>query len=457
MMTCKFPIAAATLALFASAPGFAGTLSVGPPASGAAFNQISAAISAAQPGDVILVQAGLYQEPNTLFINKPLSIIGEGAATTSFEVSGLSPFEGLLPMSVSGLQADEEVRVMGLTLSALFLGGAGAGTLAVTDCEGPVVFTDVAAGANAMAAGAKGLVRVVHSDQVFFDHCSFAAVNIGNGADEPTPAVKISDSNVYLNACDILGASAASPLVSGFAFDGAPAIHATNSTLRISRTSAKGGSGTAPSIFFTPTVLTTGGPGVLATSSQVFARGGPGNLLEGGRGGQALVGGQLLNGIGGSAVSLSGDCLLTTVSDSTLVAGTDFGGAVTSPLVAGAGAWAPLPTALGTIATTSSMVAPGSSATFEFSGAPAANVLPFYSFGQGQAFSVAGAYGEILLDLGSYRTLPTQSLDAAGLASLSIPVPPVAALIGASVLAQSLTLGGGAVPSFSAPTFVAIY
>ena len=456
MMIRTLSIASSALALFVATPAFAGTLTVGPPASGATFNQISAAISAAQPGDVILVEAGFYQEPSTLFINKPLSIIGAGAATTNFEVAGLSPFEGLLPMSVSGLQAGEEVRVMGLTLSALFLGGAGAGTLAVADCEGPVVFTDVAAGGNAIAAGAKGLVRVTDSDQVLFDNCSFAAVNLGNGSGEPTPAVKISDSNVYLNACDVLGASAASPLVAGFAFDGAPAIHATNSVLRLSRTSAMGGSGTAPSIFFTPTVLTVGGAGVSATTSQVFARGGPGNLLEGGRGGRALVGGQLLNGAGGSAAFLSGDSLLTTVSDSALVAGADFGGAVSSPLVGGAGAWAPLPTALGTIAASNNLVTPGSSATFEFSGAPIANVLPFYSFGQGQAFSVAGAYGEILLDLGSYRTLPTQILDTAGLASLSIPVPPVAALIGASVLAQSLTLGGGAVASFSAPTFVAI-
>ncbi|MDF1800195.1 MAG: hypothetical protein P1V81_13530, partial [Planctomycetota bacterium] len=126
-----------------SAAAAAGTITVGPTGSGAQFDDIADAITAAQPGDVLLVASGQYVDATPLVVDKPLTILGAGSDTTSFQAVATSPFDKPLPLHVVGLQAGEEVRIAGLTLRSQTLGGFVASTFVVENCVGPVVLSDI--------------------------------------------------------------------------------------------------------------------------------------------------------------------------------------------------------------------------------------------------------------------------------------------------------------------------
>ncbi len=68
------PAVAALVALLAT-PHAAGQLTVGPAGSGAQFTEISAAVVAAQPGDVVLVAPGTY---GAFLVDKAVTIVGAG-------------------------------------------------------------------------------------------------------------------------------------------------------------------------------------------------------------------------------------------------------------------------------------------------------------------------------------------------------------------------------------------
>lgn len=452
----RIAVLASLLAALLAPVTRAGTLTVGPTGSGAQFDDLVAAVSAAGAGDVILVAAGSYVGGSTLVIDKSLTILGEGSGVTSYEIVAGDIFSVQLPLHVLNLTPGEEVRIVGLELSARAsaFGGKAAGGLLVSGCQGPVVFADVVSG-GPVTISAPAVVQVQASAQVSFDRCAFGASVGQSGA--PPLALIVEDSKVYLNSCALAGSSAPAPVAPSVAFDGAVGVRLTNSELRLSRTVVLGGDGMVETPFFSPPSLTSGGAAVEAIgSSNVFARGGPGNLLLGGFGGHKFTGAGNQYGPGGAAVLLDPGAGLASVSDSVLVAGTTVQGVASTPAVDGTGIWGQVAEPLATLGTSTSLVAPGSSVTLELASAPGATVVTLIAAGQIPALTLAGIHGEVILNPFAYSVLALTTLDTAGLGSHQASVPPVASLVGGTVLAQTLAVNPSGDLSFSAPILVAV-
>lgn len=444
-------------ACLAVTPAFAGTLTVGPLGSGATYTEIGPAVAAAQSGDTILVQAGTYQETATVVVDKALTIIGAGSATTNLHSRALNPLVSPLPLQVTGLAAGEEVRIAGLGISSSVLGGGGQLTLLVEDCDGRVLFADVQNSSTNIVAGTTAVATVRGSDQVVFDNCRFVGTPFGNGTLPPVTGLLIDDSRAFINNSTIVGGSATALFSTGVPADGAHGLVVTNSWVRISRTSITGGDGTPPSPFFTPTIVTQGGAAAFVENGQLLARGGSGNLLQGGQGGFAVVGGVSQNGPGGPAAELSFGALMSTVGDSVLFAGNDFNGVLTTPTVTGPGQWVPFQGRFASLASSTAIAAPGSTVMFDLAGPANGQTLAYYSLNQIQALDVPGAFGEVLMPIGSIQLFATKALSPLGEATAAVNVPANPGLIGVSVLAQSVAAGPGGEVSISSPTFVAIH
>ncbi|MBC8451481.1 MAG: hypothetical protein H8D72_02100 [Planctomycetes bacterium] len=449
----RFPSLLALAALCLLIPGaFAGTVTVGPLGSGADFGELGEAIAAAQPGDVVLVAAGDYEGFGSLVVDKPLTILGSGSASTRYVANVKSIFELPVPLRVENLQAGEEVRVAGLGLRCFSFGGYANVAVVVENCAGPVVLADVVHDGTSVIVSTEGLVQIRSSQQVTLDDCRFVAMNGDNQT--TTPALVVDSSTVYVNDCALVGddASAFSVFVVP---PGAPAIVALQSELRLSRTLVRGGDGAGSGFIPTP-MVSSGGPGIEAVGSQVFVRGGAGNLLRGGAGGWDPVGSTPLSGSGGPAANLDIGSVLTTTSDSGLLSGVDGDGAFTTPLSTGAGSWLPQPFALATLESSASLVAPGSLVAFEQSGEPGSTGLTFFGFAQALAFEPPGIFGPLVLPLSSLSFLAPSVLDAAGSTSQSVPVPASSAFVGVTVLVQTLQVDLAGTLSLSGPVFVGI-
>jgi len=441
------------LALF-TVSAAAGTLTVGPAGTGADFTELTTAVAAAAPGDVLLVAPGQYSSTATVVVNKPLTILGAGSDVTRVESLPAFPVLDSLPLYVVGLAAGEEVRIAGLGLHAASFGGEFATAFVIENCVGPVVLADISTGAEGMIGDSPGLGQIRGSAQVVLDGCELRVLG-GASNTPPTPALRIENSEVHINGCVLRGGTQGTLLSQGTEHDGAPGILATSSVVRLSRTAVRGGDGTASSVFFTPTTPTAGGAAIEATSSQIYVRGGSGNDLLGGTGKSAIAGGVLVHGQGGAAVAADPASLVTSTLDAVLTSGADSTFVVTTPIVDGGSPYFALGTALATLASTTKLAAPGTSVTLELGGQPGALFLTYFSLLQGPATATPAIYGQILLDTQSASLLGSTLLDATGAGSLGVAIPSLPSLVGLSVVAQGFSSGGGP-PSFSSPTFVGI-
>lgn len=102
----RYPVSAplvAWTALTIACVGPAQTVTVGPAGSGAMFTSIQEGIDAAPPGGVVLVAAGSYAAAATLTIDKPLTLLGAGSATTTYTAQG--------PGFPSGMLLPEQMQV----------------------------------------------------------------------------------------------------------------------------------------------------------------------------------------------------------------------------------------------------------------------------------------------------------------------------------------------------------
>lgn len=435
------------------APALADTVTVGPTGSGADFDDLAAAVAAAAPGDVVIVQAGLYNQSGTAVVNKPLTILGAGSDVTLVSGIAISPFDVPLPLQVVGIGADEEVRIVGLELRSVSELGSAASGFVVQDCAGPIVFSDVSSSGATVLFGPVQIGSVVNSERVTLDGCR---LSVGGSSElVPAAALRVSDSGVTLNDCELVGGTASFLLPPADPIDGAPAVVADNSVLRLSRSSLVGGNG-QQGLFVAPEIATDGAAAVVATASSLFVRGGPGNELRGGTGGSAVKGGVPDSGAGGSAINSDSQSLVTATPDAVLLAGPDGDGSVVSPVFGGSGTVVPLASELATLAVSPRVIAPGSSATFDQSGEPLATYASWFATDQGPQLDLAGFLGPLVLPIGPSIPLTTTLLDAAGTAAIAIPIPAGPALVGSTLVAQGLAIAPSGTLSFSAPTFAGI-
>ncbi len=435
-----------------AAASVADTLVVDPDGGGD-YLELGDAVAAAAPGDVVLLVPGQHLDYGEIVVDKPLTILGAGSATTSYQAVPVDPFDTPLPLLVTGLGSGEEVRVAGLTLSSAAVGGTPPIAAVISACVGPVVLSDVAGtGAPVGIAQPAAMVRIDGCSQVTLDGCSFV---VGSNAAAPVPALLVQSSQVWVNGCVLQGGST-TVFFGGGGNDGAAGLRAIDAVVRVSRSEVRGGDGTQSNPFFTPQLATAGGAAIEALgASQVYARGGAGNALRGGDGGDGFSG-QPLYGAGGPAISLVSGSSLTTTPDVVASAGADGDGPVTTPVVVGPGAWAPLSLPLATLESTAKIVAPGGTVDLELGGEPNTLFATFFALAQGPALVAPGFAGPIVLPLDAFAPLLPALLDGSGAGALAVALPPSPALVGLGIVVQGLELSSLATFSVSAPTFVGI-
>jgi hypothetical protein len=442
----------ATLAVLA-VPAFTGTITVGPTGSGAQFDDIADAITAALPGDTILIEPGQYVDATPLVVDKPLTVIGHGPANTSFQAVAQNPFDQPLPLLVTGLSAGEEVRIAGLGLSSLSLLGTPATAVVVLDCEGPVVLSDLANILPLPNSPTPGLVQVRNSTRVTLDGCAFDA---GSSLEATTPALLVEDSKVYVNNCTLRGGKPGTGFIT-LPDDGGDALVAIGSEVRVSLSSLIGAAGTTSSSLSMGQVATDGGSAIVATDSLVFVRGGWGHKLRGGNGGLLQVGGTQLVGAAGLCIEHDATSVVSTTSDVFLLNGVDGLGQPPASPVAGSGTWIQVPTPLASLAAAFNVVGLGGTASVDHSGQPGALVLPYFALVQAPALTIPGIFGEIYLDPAKAVPLKPAGISALGFITSQAKIPVVPSMVGLTFLVQAFQVNPGGEASISALTMIAIH
>ena len=263
----------------------AGTLTVGPPGSGAGFTEIQAAVDASQPGDVILVAPGVYDR---FTVDLPLSVIAEqpGTAVVRTAVSVPATYLGAL---VTGIPAGAEVLLSGLAFDAQstnFGAGGPPPCLLVQSSTGNVLLHELLVQVGVqnpvgfIAAGPS--LQVQDSALVVVTNSTIHAVHQLFSA--PDPAVQAVDSGLWFAGSSIEGAGSQSWTFSQL---DSPGIVAQDSVVYLAETAVRGGDafafvgscpGSPPGSI--DLVGQTGSSALIAKgSSAVKVAGGPGSVF----------------------------------------------------------------------------------------------------------------------------------------------------------------------------------
>lgn len=399
----------------------AATLVVGP---GQAFTDIQAAVDAAQPGDVILVEPGTY---GAFAVTKPLRILGAGSGVVRVvEPTG----EGV---HVEGIGAGDEVVISGMEVDTMpFVLFGDPFVLHAKDCDGTVVFHDllVQNEPQAPGLGVEGCARVLLLDSTLAGAgASGSTVTLG--------AVQCTDSTLWIANSVLVGFH---PAITGIQYPGSQGLEASGSTVHAWRSELRGGNGSGGKpAFFTPP---DGGHGATLDNSALFLYGGPTALLAGGNGTSGgLFGG---NGVGGHGVELSNGSFLLQQTDVPVVGGFDASGAVQqAPLgVDGTSGLTLDPTVYPTLDATAVQGAIGGSFNLNTAGSAGGLAFLFTSVGTGPDVVVPGVGGIGLLDLTTLFALGTTTLDGTGFATQAVFVPANPAFIGVTLFFQSVEAVG---------------
>ncbi|MCY2958735.1 MAG: hypothetical protein NTY35_01115 [Planctomycetota bacterium] len=370
------------LALLAvTSPAFAGVRTVAP--SGADHVQISAAIAAARPGDVVLVRAGTYA---------PFAIDGFGLTVVA-DTQANVVVQG--PIVVQNVPAASTVALTGLRIGAM-------NTTAVTlrDCAGAVRLADLQAwvAPNAIAA-ALPTVRVERCADVALSRCTLDSAASPAAATIAGSALRATESTLAIHDSTLHGGFGLSGAASGQAGgSGGVALDLVSGTAFVSGAILRGGPGGAGGL------ASTGYPGCSAFAPR-----------PGGAGGHGLV-------IAPGAVA--------RVLDASISGGAPGLGATTA-----CGQHAP-DGAPGAVTVGTSIAVMGSARTlnstpcaregqgagFGFRGLPGERVFLFLSDGSGQAWNPALA-GPVLVRVPFWRRVLVATLGTEGTGSASIPVP----------------------------------
>lgn len=185
---------------------------------GGAFTTLQAAVAAAASGDIVRVRAtgfydfGLFAPPVT--IGTGLTIVSDAAPV---------PFLGRF--EVTNLPASQRVVLRGFV--AAYAGSSGAGTVRITNCQGPVVLDDMQLdGYRVYGSGAGTGLVVDASSDVTVHACSV----------QGTPAMTATSSTVAIGSSTIHGL----PSDYGALVNGRPGLVATASQVSMVATSVLG-------------------------------------------------------------------------------------------------------------------------------------------------------------------------------------------------------------------------
>jgi hypothetical protein len=415
---------------------------------------IQDAIAAASPGDTLLLMPGAYSDVGPIEIAKPLTLVGAGSGTTSYTALGVQPGEVPLPLFIHDIPANGEVRVLGLQLVSSMVGGGGEGAgyggraVHIDACAGPVSLADVEGYTFSVSSTELGLLVVSDSAQVVLDACRFV---VRSGLDlAPTPAARIENSAVWINASELRGGDGVGGLT-GAAFDGALGLHFVNATAHLSRSDVRGGRGTVAFSLVGTAPVTQGGDAVWSEASSIALVGGDGNRLQGGQGGTGWPSGVGVGGAGLRALSGSGSLV---AADALVLGGANGDMTATANPYQGPGGvfWAAQRFA--SLETSAAVLALGGSVDLNIAGEPLSYALVGWS--AAQAVTPPLGLSSILVDPAGLHVLWVLNLDAQGSAIQVVPLPSSAALIGASLIAQAVVIPTSMSITLTAPVIVAL-
>jgi hypothetical protein len=396
--------------LLTSAPSAAGVILVGPPGSGAPYNDIQPAIDAALPGDTIVVlPLALPATYSGFVLSKPLRVLGSGW------IFGSTAYTFVIgSVDVQGIAAGTEAVVGGFDP----LGGP----LRITGNAGLVSVFDVDAGRLEIRQSARVLVcssafrdTTVRSATVWAADSSFMATN---GTTWPFCGLP------YLPP-------------------GAPGIELFDSTLYLARCSVRGGIGDACKIGIGGFEMQApGGDGIRAHGSTLKLVGGPGNLIQvGAQPGTIPAPGPLpfaLSIASGSVSLASGDTVLSGHPAQPAVQADDISHHY------------PVPTIYPTMRTSRPTLAPGINFDISANGTPDALLALFAAASSVPELLLAGIDGALALDPSVAGLFALVPLNPSGHGVKSFVVPADPGLVGTQMFLQGIEVGGPAL-AFSNP------
>jgi hypothetical protein len=403
---------ASTTAAFPALPA---TLLVGP---GRTFTTVAAAVLAANPGDLILVDPASYP---AFVVTKPVTIAGNGG-TFSVQTSAGAP--AITITAIGGTVAIDGASVS--FAATLFP------AISVSNCTGDVMLQNltVDCAGDLIGTAARAAIEIDSCSNVILEQVQVAGavarrgstIN-ADGANTGLSAVRSVDSQLFLRTCVLNGYDA--PIGGSHAGDG----------LRIVDN------------------------GVLAPQS-IWMRsdfGGPATLLRGGAGGSGR-GGNAVHALGANSplVDFCGMTSFVGGTGATLPGGAyaiNNDGGIVAP-----GVQRMVPACIDLLAfpvAAPSVVVNGS--TFQvvvgdlFPGGPA---LLFTSFGSDHLPSVPGLFGRSMLDLATATVIGVGTTPAAF--PLTVPLNP--SLAGLQLTAQAVVTSGSGTPvtGTSEPRFISI-
>ncbi len=426
-----------TVLVLLATPSSAAILTVGPPGSGAQFEQINAAIAAAQPNDTILVQPGTYAP---FLVDKPVRVIGDGTGDVIVQTAISTG------ITVDAIGPGEEVVLSGLEVQATPVCSGTIASILVRASAGTVVLHDVLVDHPASQVGllVLGSDRVLLLSSRILD-AGLDCTGMGLGA------VTAASSELWIADSEISGLQPFSPF--GIPLPGRHGVEVADSTLHVWRSKIRGGD--AEPGFTSSSITPDGGAGIDATDSTVNLYGG--SVDDEIRGGDGDVSLSLVVGEGGPGVALQAGSSARIQQDLTVVGGLDGNGAVQAPAVDADGTSAATfeSRIFPTLASVFPQIGTGGIVALVLEGTPLAPQVLVVDFQTGPTLTLPGTDGMGYLDPSTAVQLELLTISPTGTTVLMLPVPPNPALVGATAFLQSLEASGGQVV-FGNPALVTV-
>lgn len=395
----------------------AGVLEVGPAGSGAAFRQIQAAIDAAAPDDVILVQPGTYER---IQVEQPLRIVGTASDVL---IDGGTDASAVV---VRNIAAGQEFVLSGICARSVGFFTRPT-TIQLENSPGTLILQNLVVENDLLGPSyvalrctscARVLVlrsRIVHAGEL----------------DTQTGAIVTQASELWIDGTTVRGGDDAS-----FALSGAHAVQATDSTLRVWRSVLVGGGAEGKRGIGDG----QGGAAIRALRSRVELFGGPDGSLAGGNGEDPLFG----EGFGGPGVDLVDHSSARIQDDIPITGGRDGSDLTQAPRVRadGTSSFTLDPRVHPTLESGSARAQVGSPLAFTLHGNAGGYQVLFLSLRTGPSTTFPGVAGLALLDRTNLFQLYSQVLPPAGTHTLTIQVPSQPALLGTTLILQSVERTG---------------
>lgn len=236
---------------------------------GVSFTSIQSAITAAAPGDVLVVRAGSY---GAFTLDKELTIVG----VTGVLVTQVS--------RVLNVSAPDGVRLAELQMAGLEISG----------CSGPVLCDQVnVIGATLPSTPAVPALRVTNSSDVRFQRSTIRGRSATTAGDPGWRGALVESSRVEFGVCTLRGGSGSDHNMTFSALDGGDGANALEcrfgSRVHLANTKVFGGNGGAACNFFCSGQDGYGGDAVFVDGgSTAVIAGDPSTELRGGAAGMGV-------------------------------------------------------------------------------------------------------------------------------------------------------------------------